>query len=340
MARGEIIEAFPCFGSTCGVLVIGDGELGSAVQAVDAARACLESWHRRFTRFDRDSELSRLNADPRPAVEVTPIMARFAAAAVAAAEWTGGLVDPTLLADLERAGYTRDLRASLPLDLALRLAPRRRAGGPSPDSRWREITVEHDTVIRPPGVTLDSRRHRQGPVRRRARRAARLARELRRRLRGRPARRRAAGPAEARQRREPVRRRGPARVRARRRRRRDERDRQAQLARRARRARAPPARPRDGPPRVHRRRPGDGDRADRPRGRAARQGRGAERPRREPLHGCRTAGWSCTTTAATSSTTPSCRSPTPRSPRRLRGHDLHRPVLCQLPGASRLLRIP
>lgn len=155
-ARGEIIEAFPCFGSTCGVLVIGDGELGSAVQAVDTARACLESWHRRFTRFDRGSELSRLNADPRPAVEVTPIMARFAAAAVAAAEWTGGLVDPTLLADLERAGYTRDLRASLPLDLALRLAPCRHAGGPSPDSRWRKVTVEHDTVIRPPGVALDS----------------------------------------------------------------------------------------------------------------------------------------------------------------------------------------
>lgn len=156
MARGEVIEAFPCFGSTCGVLVIGDGEMGTAVQAVDAVRACLESWHQRFTRFDRDSELSRLNADPRPAVEVTPIMARFAAAAVAAAEWTGGLVDPTLLADLERAGYVRDLRAPLPLDLALRLAPRRRAGGPNPAARWREITVEHDTVIRPPGVALDS----------------------------------------------------------------------------------------------------------------------------------------------------------------------------------------
>jgi thiamine biosynthesis lipoprotein len=156
MARDEIIEAFPCFGSTCGVLVDGEGELGSAVEAVDTARACLESWHRRFTRFDRDSELSRLNADPRPAVEVTPIMARFAAAAVAAAEWTGGIVDPTLLADLERAGYAHDLRAPLPLDLALRLAPRRRAGGPSPDSRWSDVWVTNNTVVRPPGVTLDS----------------------------------------------------------------------------------------------------------------------------------------------------------------------------------------
>lgn len=156
MARDEIIEAFPCFGSTCGVLVDGDGELGSAVDAVEAARACLESWHERFTRFDRGSELSRLNADPRSAVEVTPIMARFAAAAVAAAEWTGGLVDPTLLADLEQAGYASDLRAPLPLDLALRLAPRRRAGGPSRDAHWRDVWVTNNTVVRPPGVTLDS----------------------------------------------------------------------------------------------------------------------------------------------------------------------------------------
>jgi FAD:protein FMN transferase len=156
MARGEVIEAFPCFGSTCGVLVIGDGELGGAAEAVDTARACLESWHERFTRFDRASELSRLNADPRPAIEVTPIMARFVSAAVAAAEWTGGLVDPTLLGELVRAGYASDLGAPLPLDLALALAPRRRAGGPSLGSRWREIWVENNTVIRPPGVALDS----------------------------------------------------------------------------------------------------------------------------------------------------------------------------------------
>ena len=156
MARDEIIEAFPCFGSICGVLVDGAGELGSAVDAIDAARACLESWHDRFTRFDRDSELSRLNADPRLAVEVTPIMARFVAAAVAAAEWTGGLVDPTLLADLERAGYASHLRAPLPLDLALRLAPRRRAAGPSSDSRWSDVWVTSNTVVRPPGVMLDS----------------------------------------------------------------------------------------------------------------------------------------------------------------------------------------
>jgi thiamine biosynthesis lipoprotein len=156
MARGEVIEAFPCFGSTCGVLVIGGGELGGAAEAIDTARACLESWHERFTRFDRASELSRLNADPRAAVEVTPIMARFVAAAVAAAEWTGGLVDPTLLGEIERAGYVSDLRMPLPLDLALALAPRRRACGPSRASRWREVFVEYNTVSRPPGVGLDS----------------------------------------------------------------------------------------------------------------------------------------------------------------------------------------
>ena len=70
-----------------------------------------------------------------------------------AGELSGGLVDGTLLADLEAAGYRGDLRAPLPLSLALRLAPSRRPAAPS--GGWRAVAVDGERVRRPPGLGLD-----------------------------------------------------------------------------------------------------------------------------------------------------------------------------------------
>jgi thiamine biosynthesis lipoprotein len=156
--RREARDTFACFGSTCSVLVMGDGPGRAATGAVAAARACLLSWHGRFTRFSPGSELSRLNCDPRPAVTVSPIMARFVAAVIAAAECTGGLVDATLLAELEAAGYVGDLGEGVPLAVALGLAPARRPAGPRPGAQWRSLSVDMGelSVRRPPGLMLDS----------------------------------------------------------------------------------------------------------------------------------------------------------------------------------------
>ncbi len=152
----EAGESFACFGSTCSVFVIGDG----AREAVADARRSLLDWHARFTRFEPASELSRLNADPRATVPVTPLMARLAAATSAAATLTGGLVDATLLAEIEQAGYTKDLPTSVPLADALHRAPPRRAARPHPraDANADQLTVDFDTltVHRPPGLKLDS----------------------------------------------------------------------------------------------------------------------------------------------------------------------------------------
>lgn len=139
---------FRCFGCNCAVLVD-----ERAAQA--RARRRLEAWHDRFSRFRPASELSRLNADPRPAVPVSPVMARLVEAVVAAARMTGGLVDATLLREIEDAGYRGDLGAPLPVALALRLAPPRRPAGESPASGWREIRVAGGVVHRPPGVAID-----------------------------------------------------------------------------------------------------------------------------------------------------------------------------------------
>ncbi len=146
-------DTFACFGASCSVLVAGEG----AGDAVARARRRLLGWHARFTRFDAASELSRFNADPREVVPVSATLAHLAQAVVTAGELSGGLVDGTLLADIEAAGYRGDLRAPLPLALALRLAPARRPAAPSRGAAWRAFAVDLESarVSRPPCVGLD-----------------------------------------------------------------------------------------------------------------------------------------------------------------------------------------
>lgn len=155
----EAIEQFDCFGGSCAVLVAGSGPGGTAHDAAARVRRRLLAWHEQFSRFSPTSELTRLNGDPRRVVPVSPTMARFVAAAVGAAGVTGGLVDPTLVDELESAGYRRDLRwDSLPLSRALRLAPGRAAAQPRAIAGWAQIDVDRAarTVTRPPGVRIDS----------------------------------------------------------------------------------------------------------------------------------------------------------------------------------------
>jgi thiamine biosynthesis lipoprotein len=150
---------FACFGSSCTVLVGGSGPAGTAREAVTRARRGLLAWHAQFSRFEPASELSRMNADPRATVRVSAVMGRFIESALNAAATTGGLVDPTLVGEIERAGYSRHFdSSSLPLREALALAPPRSPGRPRDAARWREVSVDRGagTVTRPPGVKLDS----------------------------------------------------------------------------------------------------------------------------------------------------------------------------------------
>jgi thiamine biosynthesis lipoprotein len=159
MADREAIETFPCFGAPCAVLVIGRGPAGSAREAAMRSKRRLLDWHGQFSRFEPDSELSRLNRDPRETVPVSAVMARFVECALSAAAMTGGLVDPTLVREIERAGYGSHFDSlPVPLAHALALAPPRSPAGPSPAARWREVGVDRaaGTVTRSPGVLLDS----------------------------------------------------------------------------------------------------------------------------------------------------------------------------------------
>ncbi len=162
----EVTARFACFGGSCTVIVGGTSGSVHAPEAVLQAKRRLLAWHDQFSRFNADSELSRLNRDPRETVPVSEVMSHFVATALAAAQLTGGLVDPTLVGELEDAGY-RDSRppssGPLPGRVARRPASPRTAGqgpaGPrSPAATWRRISVDPRaaTVTRPAGVRLDS----------------------------------------------------------------------------------------------------------------------------------------------------------------------------------------
>jgi thiamine biosynthesis lipoprotein len=155
----EATQRFDCFGGSCSVLVSGDVAGATAREAASWARRKLERWDRAFSRFDPSSELSRLNADPRRTVHVSPAMARFVESLVAGATMSDGLVDGTLVTEIERAGYAGDFAGDpVPLPVALRLIPDRRPARPARCAHWRKIRVDRAAanVTRPAGVRLDS----------------------------------------------------------------------------------------------------------------------------------------------------------------------------------------
>jgi thiamine biosynthesis lipoprotein len=150
-------DAFECFGSRCTVIVA-DARVADAAGAAAQARRRLLEWHSQFSRFRSDSELTRLNGAPEDTVAVSPMMRRVVEAAVRAAHATDGLVDPTLLTEIERAGYDSHFEGDgMPLAVALALAPDRAPGGPSRNPNWKLVRTDRraGTVTRPPGVRID-----------------------------------------------------------------------------------------------------------------------------------------------------------------------------------------
>lgn len=152
--------SFPCFGGTVAVHVRAASERDGAAALALCERRLLDA-HRRLSRFEPASELSRLNRDPREAVPSGPLLRALAAAVARAGEASGGLVDATMAGAIERAGYRDSLGAgggSLSLLDALAAAPPRRPAAPDPAARWSAVRVDEEagTVERPPGLAIDS----------------------------------------------------------------------------------------------------------------------------------------------------------------------------------------
>ncbi len=144
--------SFPCMGTEVRLI-------GSDRGALEDARAWLASFDARLSRFRPDSELSALNRCPRAVAPASALLRAAVGAGLWAAVRTAGLVDPTVLPALRRAGYARSLAGVAPANLrtALAWAPPRRAARPHPGRAWRSIRVDDraGVVRRPSGVELD-----------------------------------------------------------------------------------------------------------------------------------------------------------------------------------------
>lgn len=129
------------------------------------ALAAIEELFRRqersLSRFDPASDLSRLNGCADAACSVSPNLFDALAAALWAAEQTGGLYDPTILADLERAGYDRSFEQIVERAAFRWEASAQQAGAPavrsgrSADHRLVTLNAAARTVSRPAHVRID-----------------------------------------------------------------------------------------------------------------------------------------------------------------------------------------
>jgi thiamine biosynthesis lipoprotein len=158
---GEHDLTFDAMGSRVRLL-IGEPGAGGAPAAVAAgeARRFVAEFEAALSRFRPESELSGLNADPRERVSASKLLRGAVQAGLAAARRSGGLVDPTLLAAIEDAGYvaSRTGWQAPPLRAALAETPGRAPARPNPTPSWQLFEVDDDggTISRPPGVGFDT----------------------------------------------------------------------------------------------------------------------------------------------------------------------------------------
>jgi thiamine biosynthesis lipoprotein len=119
---------------------------GASSEECTAVERLFEEWDGVFSRFRPESELNRVNGDSSRVVVLSRPFAFALRVALEAAAATDGLVDPTLGAAIEAAGYDRDFTL---LDDDVRPL------GPAEPGRWRSLRLSGRLLSRPPGTVLD-----------------------------------------------------------------------------------------------------------------------------------------------------------------------------------------
>ena len=123
-------------------------------------RDLIETFDRELSRFKPASQLSALNASSEAEVSVSPLLLNLVESALWAARSSNGLIDPTVIDQLESIGYAETLSGATPASLehALESAPARRAARAADTPAWKSISSNRDalTVTRRPGVRIDS----------------------------------------------------------------------------------------------------------------------------------------------------------------------------------------
>ena len=116
---------------------------GATSEELSRVRALFEERDAVFSRFRSESELNAVNAALAGRL-VSPLFARMIETALRARKQTGGLVDPTLGAALEAAGYDRDFAELTPV-----------AAAPAGAAPAGTIELYGRVLLLGPGVRLD-----------------------------------------------------------------------------------------------------------------------------------------------------------------------------------------
>jgi len=134
------------WGTTASVTVTDPAALPAARRLVSRQFAAAE---KAAARFRKDAELHRLyRAGGRP-ITVSPLLAELIAAALAAAERTGGDVDPTVAAAMTAVHGQGDRDASAMPTCGTR------STGPRPVPGWQQVELQGRQLRVPAGTTLD-----------------------------------------------------------------------------------------------------------------------------------------------------------------------------------------
>lgn len=119
--------------------------VSSAPLALDVLVQQLETWEQTLSRFRPDSELNRLNRQRRLRVSTT--LHAVLLAALEVAQWSNGLVVPSLGQHISASGYDRTFAAVAP--------DQPNAIDPLVVPDWRAIVVKGHDVALPPHLQLD-----------------------------------------------------------------------------------------------------------------------------------------------------------------------------------------
>ena len=141
-----VSREFAAMGGTIEVQLVDRSEAGA-----DGIEALFASYERTMSRFLPDSELCALNASAGAPFAASPVLFDAVRLALEWARATDGTFDPTLLDELEAAGYDRSFEL-LAGGVASRAAPAGRHA-----ARWGEIALDdaRRTITLPAGVRLD-----------------------------------------------------------------------------------------------------------------------------------------------------------------------------------------
>ena len=138
---------FPALGTTAEITILDAAALADAIEILERELAAVD---RACSRFRADSEVSRLARARGEWMPASRLLRRALAVGIAAAEATGGVVDPTVGATMRALGWDADFRV-----VVSRRDPARIEWVPAAGWRRIEIDDEGRRVRVPAGVEID-----------------------------------------------------------------------------------------------------------------------------------------------------------------------------------------